>query len=394
MTKKELVMEVDYFDLPWSGFDKPEDIERLFQNCDRAGIRRVIWGTSNMHPSKFRDMYLPDGRDGSRRLAKTLRTFNSLEAGSRLAKKYGITFIPYLRLMDFGYPGDCDEALDRIPHGWWESRCGQFKLRGWPCYNEKAVRDYMLQFIPEIMEYPVDGLMFMIGRNHVPYTNPHRQPHLFGYNPATAELYQRLYGVDIRKFDYCEHKMTEALGQPAWLCGAEYFGTEPLDFVKWHLAKGEGLVQFIREARALMGSKPYVAVEFNGHFIPQLPWGIEELPGKYLLDPVAMSKEGLMNEWVIAYNYHMLNYEPLEQMHSVTRDVAANGSTLNMWMNDIFSKDGGAEEPVSLKKIETYLRRFEQSDMHFATLHEAAFIMTLPNEKEIFDLCAAFTRHF
>ncbi len=61
-------------------------------------------------------------------------------------------------MFDFGWPGLDDRILDKVDHGWWESRCGNFRLRGFPCYNVKQVRDRYLPIIKELLSYDVAGI--------------------------------------------------------------------------------------------------------------------------------------------------------------------------------------------------------------------------------------------
>ncbi len=394
MAGKTLTMEVDYNDIGWEGFGK-KDVIRLFEECERAGIRRMFWsagmpGYAEYHSKIQRWFGGQERRIYSKRSAELVAEFDALELATRMGRKYGIDILPYFRMFDFGWPGLDDRALDKIDHGWWESRCGNFRLRGFPCYNMKEVRDRYLPIIKELLSYDVAGIMFMIGRNHTPYINPYRQPFMFGYNPAIAEEYKKRYAVDIREFEYLESIETDVLGPPAWTSGIRYIGAKDFDVVKWRLVQGEGAVQFIREARCLMKAGSQVALEFNGHCIPQLPFGAEPVPAKVLLDPVQLAADGLMDEWIISYNYHAAKYEPIESMRQVRAEVASHGAATNMWMNDLLTSDGGSGSSGCLANIEQYLQRFLKSDISAATLHEAAFLMKHPQQEEIWKLIGRY----
>ena len=79
-------MGVDYYDLAWHGWSR-DRLEKRFENCARCGIRDMFWSVMTCGYSEYHSGIIPwyDGRDrreGSRRCAEVIRSFDGLAEGS------------------------------------------------------------------------------------------------------------------------------------------------------------------------------------------------------------------------------------------------------------------------------------------------------------------------
>ncbi len=392
-------MDVDYYDLAWHGYSR-EELEGLFAKCAEAEVEgmffSVIAGGYAEYPSRILPLY--DGGDrrlGSKNVAQTLRKFDSLGAAVELGKKYGIKILAYFRMFDDFWPGMGNPEWDAIDGWWWESRCGLYRLKGWPCYSNPRVREYKLSLVREIAGYGVDGFMFGLTRSHSLYQTPYRQPHFFGYNKEIADEYLRRYGVDIRKFNYCVEDGTcdgyfAKKGIP-FINEVKYVGAAEFDLVQWHRLKGEGAVEFLRQVRTMLGPESYIAAEASPYACPPVADPDDPIPAKIFLYPAEMAKEGIINEWVAADNWRGRDFE--KELLTNFQNVTEAGAEINLWINDIFSLTGGdGREPIGLPDIEKYLARFFESKLTCATLHEADFLEQHPRAKEIWGMIKSFRR--
>jgi hypothetical protein len=392
MPKKRLVMETDYYDLAWEGWTK-DDVERLFAQCAQCGITDMFWSVATCGLAEYHSGIMPwyDGRDrreGSARAAEVIRSFDGLALAVELGKKYNINIIVYFRMFDDYYPGMIDETVNRISHGWWESRCGNFQLLGWPDYWLEEVRDYKMKLVREIAGYGVKGFLFGLTRSHSLYVNPFRQPHFWGYNKTVADEYLHRYGVDIRRFKFCRtHSTSEGSFARRGLLFTHEFecvGAEEFDLVKWHELKAEGALMLIRQVRRELGPKIHIAIEASHYACPPFADLKDDYPAKMFFYPNDLAKEGLINEWVMSDNWRTGNFDFDGPLLPNFQEVLDAGAQMNVWMNDIFSPTGGeSDKCAGPKQVEEYLEKFLESKIAWATIHETAFLEQNPHVKEI-----------
>jgi hypothetical protein len=389
---KQLTMEVDWFDNAGLGWT-PADVEGLFEKCARAGIRRMFWSVLTSGWSEYHSRILPlyDGRDkweGWQKRVECIRSFDALALAVELGRKYGISIIAYFRMFDDYFPGLLEENIDRIPHGWWESRCGKHRLLGWPDYWLPEVRDHKMKLVREIAGYGVRGFLFGLTRSHSLYFNPFRQPHFWGYNKTVADEYLRRYGVDIRKFEMIRAKSISE--GPFSVRGLvfeneyEYVGAEKFDLPKWHDLKAEGALTFIRQVRRELGANLHIAIEASHHACPPFAPPLDDFPAKMFFYPGKLVAEGLINEWVACDNWRSANFPYDEVFMTHFKDVLDNGGQITLWLNDILTPlGGGTLQPVGVKETEDYLQHFVTSQVNSAGIHESAFLEQNPNADEI-----------
>lgn len=393
---RRLVLDVDYHDLALHGYGRAE-LERLFERSASAGVKTMIWdafwlGCAGYHSRKL-PMYSGQDRiEGSARAAALYRQFDPLATAVELGKKHRITILAYFRLFDSYWPGLVDTAIDRMEHGWWESRCGQFQLRGWPCYSLPEVRQHHLDIVSEIAALGVDGFMFGLTRSHTFYASPYRQPLFFGYNQPIADEYARRYGVDIRHFDYLVHRTTNEghFGKSYWPFAheTEYIGAQPFDLAKWHWLKGEGVAEFLREARKLLGRDRHVAIEAMAAACPPVADPNDPIPARFFVDPVALAHEGTINEWVVPENARGVDFHA--RLLPTFQGVRDAGAEINLWLNDVLTPDGGGSSVATIPQIERYLQTVTASDLTSFTVHEADFIEQHPQADAIWNMLRQF----
>ena len=386
--KNRLVMDVDYYDLAYHGYGR-EELKGVLDRCAKAGVQTivmsVIFGGYAQYHSKILPLY--DGKDrriGSKQAAAIYKTFDPLAAVVELGKERGIDVLAYYRMYDHYWPGLCDKNIDNMEHGWWESRCGRFQFKGWPCYAEPQVMEYSLNLVSEIASYGV-GFMFGLTRSHSLYCSPYRQPHFFGFNQPIADEYARRYGVDIRAFDYCEDHMSHEgyLGNTPWpfLNEVEYVGASEFDLVKWHWLKGEEAATFLRNVRKILGDETHIAIEASPYACPPVADPADTIPAKLYVDPVALAKDGTINEWMVQGNFRNTDFQ--SQILPAFQGVREAGAEINLWLNDVLASDGGSGGAASIPQIEQYLQTATASDFSSFTFHEADFIEQHPEAKQV-----------
>jgi hypothetical protein len=205
-----------------------------------------------------------------------------------------------------------------------------------------------------------------------------------------AAEYQRRYGVDIRKFDYLEDRGTNeghfAKKDITFIHEYEYVGAEPVDLKAWHDIKGEGTVKFIREARKIMGPKAHFAMEASRWACWPLVDPEDDFPAKQIFYPADLVREGVINEWVCSENWRGSGMDFVKQMLPEFQGVLDAGGQINAWLNDVFSATGGGTKFAEVSKVEEYLEKFKESPIGSATVHEAAFLESYPNPKEVWKI--------
>ncbi len=396
---KQLIMEVDYYDHAMRG-EGAEELEPLFAKCAEVGVKNMLWSTIWGGRAEYHSKILPiykgeDRRSFSATIANILKGFDPLAFAVKMGEKYGINIIGYMRLYDHYWPGLVDDFVDKLEGGWWESRCGFFKLRGFPCFSLPEVREHFLPIAEEIISYGVSGIMFGLGRTHVLYANPIRQPNFFGYNQPIADAYAERYGVDIRKFDYVEY--IEAKGGPwethPYTYAVEYKNPAEFDIIKWHYIKGEGPVEFIRELRKRVGPKIHFAIESSVHQCPPPDGPVYDYPPlaptRHFFDLKAMAEEGLLDRWFISGNWRDKDYQSL--IFPAYEPVKNAGVKMTLWANDILTATGGHSAFIGTEDFNRYIEQFMVSELDAISIHEADFLLRHPQVDTLWNM---LKKHF
>jgi len=275
-------LNIDYYDLVIrggdagsAGFYDERRIEALLRRCAEEGIQRVLWRLSicgkEAYYSKVRtpfDRATP--RDVNDCMTAIMQRFDPLAVACELAPRYKLSLYPWITLEDDYYSNNLEPGfVAEHPEYQFVSRDGKRYFRGTLCYGYPQVRAHRLAQLREVVSgYKVDGLYLCL-RSHAGECEPSYVPDSFGYNQPVVGEYKRRYGVDIR--------------------------TQPFDFRKLYEIQGEGLTQFLREARAALGKDVPIAIGIMRH-----PLMVRHVYPrvKMVIDWPAWVREGLVDELV------------------------------------------------------------------------------------------------
>lgn len=398
----ELILDVDYQDLCLSGHGDRECLKRLFGNAAGGGIRTILFAPmvcgKAIYPSKVAGTMhkLQRTHPGSERISELMRAFNVMEEVPRLAGECGLELLLYFRLNDDYFPGIEESFLDAHPHWWWESRCGDFQLRGWPCYHYPEVREYKLKLLQEQLHYGVDGVLFEVARSHSFYSSPHREPDFFGFNEPIANAMREKTGQDIRAFDHMKHLALDdgAFKRIPYIYSAQYVDAPDFDREAWHYVKGEGFEHYLRSARAMAKDK---RVLLQGAYMPPHPVAIERIaPASFYLDAARLARDGVIDGVLNSSNWarHTLTPDLESFMFPYFDGVRSEGKSVGVWLNDIFSPSGGeTSQFASATGVAQYWEKHvAPSSVDFAVIHEADFIVRHPDEQNVWQLLARCSR--
>ena len=227
------------------GFN-PDTVRQWVALCADLGATSIMWwggyvGTATYHSKVLPRMrvldddYLAkrgvprenDRWEGSKKLfnpiAKALAQFDTLDIALAEAQKRGMKFYSNLNLFDMYFPALENDFFEDQPQYWVLSRDQKTPYRGLPCYTEKAVQDYRLAEIQELLDRGVDGITLSLG-SHVASNFWHGapdpedwerilRPDSFGFNPPVVEAYRERYGVNIIEEDFDPDKLFRLNGR-------------------------------------------------------------------------------------------------------------------------------------------------------------------------------------
>lgn len=323
---------------------------------------------------------------GSDRVMEMTRRFDMLERCARLAEEFDLELLLYFRLNDDYFPGLEEDYLDAHPQWWWQSRCGLYPFRGWPCYHHPEVREYKLRLLQEQLKYGVDGALFEVARSHSFYVSPHRQPDFFGFNEPIAGEMRRRTGVDISAYDHMKFLTLDrgVFERIPYVYSAEYVGAAEFDAAAWHWIKGEGFETFLREARGLMKNQRILV---QGAFAPPHPVAMEKLaPAMFWLDAAKLARDNVIDGALNSANWSQQKLTDSMELFMLPHfsGVRDAGKQIGAWLNDIFSPTGG--EPAGMASIEQidfyWNKHVAPSSMDFVVIHEADFINRHPQAEQ------------
>ncbi len=380
MLANRLTMDTDYHDICYFGAGSPADVEQLFDNMALSGFDATIWdcfwcGTTLYQSSKF-PVFTNAARWENRfGLAENLRKFDPLSLATKLGKERNIQVLPYFRLLEEAYtPNDGHEFFRNNPEFWWQSRCGMYRMIGWPCYNYPEVREHMLSRLDDLVGHGATGVLFGLARTHIPYYVAYRQGEdgeTFGFNKPVVEEFKKRYGIDLAKFDHVEDvSVADHRGLP-FTYERRWVGTEPYDMWAFRRLLGEGFNLFLKEARS-RHPQLYIALEC----------GLLESSGKeydsaskavFRIDLEGLCAEGVIDEFIYPGSFRKSDINDI--MLPRFSHVLDSGRQLTAWLNDFFSGDGGGTADVTVNDVASYIDSFLASDLDGAVIHEAQFLV-------------------
>jgi hypothetical protein len=358
-------MDVDYCDLSLINKGERTDLEQLFDRMAEAGFDATTWdhfwcGTACYHSKRFPVFSNAAKWKSAINLANTLKRWDPLAYALTLAKERNIMIMAYFRMMEEAYaPFDGDEFFRKNPEYWLQSRCGMYRMVGYPCYNYPEVREHMLERVEDLVEHGIRGALFDIARSHIPYFCPYRSSDGFGFNKPVVEEFKRRHGVDLSKFDYVEDVARADHGGVPFTYEHKWVGAEPFDMAEFGRIHAEWFSLFLKEVRRRYPDF-YIAFQ-AGH----------DARSQQLVE--GLCAEHVINEYSISMNYRTgdLNTALLPRF----QHVVDNGIQLTAWLNDFFSPTGGGTERISVAAVKTYVDQFLASKIDGAVIHEACFLL-------------------
>ncbi|MCC6443582.1 MAG: hypothetical protein IT210_09040 [Armatimonadetes bacterium] len=256
MQAARLTMDSDYHDLAYFGRGSPEDLERLFDRMAEAGFAATTWdhfwcGTALYHSERFPVFTNAARWKSACALAEVLREWAPLACALRLGKERGIAVLPYFRLLKEAYaPFDGNKFFRSDPQYWWRSRCGLYRMVGWPCYSYPEVRAHMLERVDDLVEQGVEGALFDLARTHIPYFIPYRgEADAFGFNDPVVAESEAHYGANLAHYDILEDGASAGHSGLPFTYEFRWAGAQPYDPWLHRRLIGEGFDLFFREVR-------------------------------------------------------------------------------------------------------------------------------------------------
>jgi len=385
----QMILDVDYQDLCLSGHGSRDALRRLFEQSSQAGFSTILFAPmvcgKAIYPSKVAGTLHRPSRThpGSEQIARLMREFDVMAEIVKLAGEFKLKLMLYFRLLDDYFPELEEEFLDSHPQWWWQSRCGTYFLRGWPCYHYPQVREYKLRLLKEQLDYGVDEVLFDLARSHSFYVSPHREPDFFGFNEPIAQALAARTGSDIRAYDHVKYLSLDqgVYERIPYIYSVEYINSAKFDRTLWHWIKGEGFEMFLREARDLLRGKTSIA---QGIFAPPHPVATEEIaPASFYLDAAKLAREEVLDGVIASANWskQKLTKDMKSFMFPHYDGVRQAGKQVGAWLNDIFSPHGGEiSQFASVDQVQAYWQEHvAQSSMDFVVIHEADFIVRHPD---------------
>jgi len=380
MQAKRLTMDCDYHDLTYIGRGGRRDLAYLFDNMAEARFHATtfdcFWcGTALYHSRRLPVFANSIGWKSAAGLAAVLREWDPLAVAVDLGRERDISVLPYFRLFEEAYAPFYGDAFFRAhPEYWWQTRCGMYRMTGWPCYSYEEVREHMLGRLDDLVEHGVPGVLFGLSRTHIPWLVAYRwgaDGNCFGFNQPVVDEFRRRHGVDLSTFDHVEEVASADHSGYEFVYERRWVGAEPFDMWVFRRLMGEGLGLFLREARRRHPGL-YIAIE-----CAQLPAGgrpdepAAEAP--FRIDLEGLCADGTIDEYAMSMNYRLglLTEELLPRF----QHVRESGKQLTAWLNDLFSPTGGGNERLGVTDVAAYVDRFLASGIDGAVVHEAAFLL-------------------
>jgi hypothetical protein len=216
----------------------PDDVRGWVAACDELGVTRILWRGAYVGKATYHSKVLPvmevmeedyfekagvRKKSGYRRdkwepirknfnhKARLIERFDILDVALAEAKKRGISFYADLALFDTYFPGLENDLFEAHPEYYILARDQKTPYRSIPCYAEKAVQDYRLAEIEELLARGVDGISFDLACHYSGAGG--NAPDSFGFNPPVVQAFQERYGIDILQDDFDADKLCALNGE-------------------------------------------------------------------------------------------------------------------------------------------------------------------------------------
>jgi hypothetical protein len=273
MSKKDIILNVDYFDTCGNIKDElygEKYIDNLFKNAFEQGVTIVFWRISVVGKVFYRskvEYVINDSIDNehSQRMKDIMSSFDPLELAVKYAKKYGIQIYVWATMYDDYFPKISSRLMLEHPEWQWVDRSGDLYYQGVFNYCYKGLREYKMKIIKEITEYGADGI-FLSLRSHAPHTdNPYDHDDMFGFNEPVIEEYKKRYGLDLTQYDDVRFERTENLVRfSLYEGGPKDEVLYKYDDETWQRLKGEYHTLFIKEVSDYLKERNQKLIMFVG----------------------------------------------------------------------------------------------------------------------------------
>jgi len=216
----------------------PDDVRAWVTACDEMGVTRILWRGAYVGKATYHSRVLPmmevmeEGyfekagvfeKGSYRRVkwepirktlnhkARLIQRFDVLDVALAEAKKRGISFYADLALFDMYFPGLENDFFEDHPEYYVLARDQKTPYRAIPCYAEKAVQEYRLAEIKELLARGVDGISFGLESHYCGAGV--EAPDSFGFNAPVVQAFRDRYGIDILKDDFDADKLCALNGE-------------------------------------------------------------------------------------------------------------------------------------------------------------------------------------
>ena len=269
--KTGLTMAIDYYDMLacLDGVFDEEPIDRLLGEYSERGVTAVQWRVSVhgklLYRSRLGDMFTaePFGADDVPGYAAKIRNaFNKakalmesmdpLEVASRLCRKHGIKFYPWLTIYDDAgfHRMTWSNLIREHPEYCWKEYAKDVFFSGTTSYVYPEVVEFRLAQIRELLGYGCDGV-YLCTRSH---SRPPGWTEEFMKFLLTHEASEWPETPTSRKlpelFAACQGRF--GFDPPAVEAYRQSTGLEPQpDDLNWWKFRGGYLIEFLRKAKTL-----------------------------------------------------------------------------------------------------------------------------------------------
>jgi len=225
-------------------------IAAYFRSLKEGGFAGVLWSASvsgmALHHTRVGTPFGGDPRRLGRLVEAIFREVDVLEAACAAARDATLEILADFRLYDDYFPGLGSRFEAAHQEMLWESRCGEFRLRGVLSLAYETVYSYRLQALEEVAGYTADGVVIDLDTCVAPLT-PFRRRDFFGFNAPIADTHRSRTGEDIRAFDDVRY----GRGPDLQIVDAEYVGGA-FNRAIWHAVKGASLERFLSAASKML----------------------------------------------------------------------------------------------------------------------------------------------
>lgn len=389
------ILDVDYQDLCLSGNGDLASLDRLFREAKTARFDSILWAPmvcgKALYPSNVVTR-LQDTRmhKGGHNLRQILGQFDPLEEATKLAANYEMELLFYYRLFDDYFPGLEEDFFESRPDLYWQSRCGNFAFKGWPCYHQSEASAHKMRLFQELQSYGPDGFMVEVGRSHSYFATSQRAINFFGYDEPVANEYMKRYGLDIRAFEYMEPIVNNE-GRYAELPFAysmEYTNPTQFDVEAWHWLKGEGVETFLRELRAQSIGQNLL---MQGGICPPHPVAAQDGCAKFYIDANQLAQDEVIDGYSYSANFTSYSTDEIEGFFFPHfSGIRESGKPVGAWLNDILTADGGNGTLAEVAVIERYIETVLQTSLDYVVIHEADFLIGHPQHEQVWKAMQRF----